>query len=409
MEGELCNVYLRVARVADVLYVDLADDAGHVVEIRPGAWSIATGSPVLFRRPKNMGALPLPASPGQGDLSVLMNERRDGGVLNIQTREERILVVGWLLGTLMPDKPYPALTLTGEQASGKSTAESTLRYQIDPFGPDGRGLVRPPRDPNDLGALAFSSHVLALENISYLSQDYSDALAAIATGTNFAARELYTNFEQASVHVRRPIIMNGIADFVTKGDLMSRAIVVTLDPIPDDERAFEGDLWERIDEARPHVMAGLFDAAACALAELPNTTLPNKPRMADFARWVKAAEPALPWEPGAFEAAYDANRQEARSILLDGDPLCDAIIRLVAKDLKWTGIPSDLYDVLASRTELTDDSGNRYLPKWFPKDPKTLGRQLRRIADALRTEIDVQFLRTNGRRVVSLKARGAGS
>jgi len=405
MEGELCNVYLRVARVADVLYVDLADGAGHVVEIRPGAWSIATGSPVLFRRPKNMGALPLPASPRQGDLSVLLNERSEGGVLNIRTREERILIVGWLLGTLIHDKPYPALTLTGEQASGKSTAESTLRYQIDPFGPDGRGLVRPPRDPNDLGAIAFNSHILALENVSYLSQDYSDALAAIATGTNFAARELYTNFEQASIYVRRPIIMNGIADFVTKGDLMSRAIAVTLEPIPDDERAFEGDLWSRIDEARPYVMAGLFDAAACALAELPNTTLESKPRMADFARWVKAAEPALPWEPGAFEAAYDANRQEARSIILDGDPLCDAVISFVAQQISWTGAPSVLHGLMKSRIEEFDDNGKRLLPKWFPKTPNSLGIQLRRVADALRTEINIEFPRSDGRRLITLEAR----
>ena len=41
------------------------------------------------------------------------------------------------------------------------------------------------------------------------------------------------------------------------------------------------------------------------------TNLPLLPRMADFALWATAAEPALGFAAGQFMAAYQANRRPA--------------------------------------------------------------------------------------------------
>jgi hypothetical protein len=42
-------------------------------------------------------------------------------------------------------------------------------------------------------------------------------------------------------------------------------------------------------------LAGLLDAVSTALANLVTVRLAERPRMADFAKWVSAAEPALEW------------------------------------------------------------------------------------------------------------------
>ena len=50
---------------------------------------------------------------------------------------------------------------------------------------------------------------------------------------------------------------------------------------------------------------GVKDALSAALANEATTHLPRKPRMADFAVWVSAAESATPWPPGGFMDAYE--------------------------------------------------------------------------------------------------------
>ena len=53
--------------------------------------------------------------------------------------------------------------------------------------------------------------------------------------------------------------------------------------------------------------------------------LARLPSMADFATWVVAAEPALPWEPGTFLAAYTRNRAAVVEYSLEGDPVAVAV------------------------------------------------------------------------------------
>ena len=47
--------------------------------------------------------------------------------------------------------------------------------------------------------------------------------------------------------------------------------------------------------------------------------------MADFAEWIVAAEPALPWKPGAFLAAYLGNQKDANDLTLEASPVAQAV------------------------------------------------------------------------------------
>src|SRR5215208_4286958 len=102
----------------------------------------------------------------------------------------------------------------------------------------------------------------------------------------------------------KPVILNGITDVVSRPDLLDRALIVSLPPIPEQERRSEAELWREFEQARPAILASLFDAVSGALSSVEDVRLEGMPRMADFALWATAAEEALGWDSGAFMAAY---------------------------------------------------------------------------------------------------------
>ena len=56
------------------------------------------------------------------------------------------------------------------------------------------------------------------------------------------------------------------------------------------------------------------------LRRLPDTKLERLPRLADFALWASACEPAI-WPPGTFWSAYCGNRDEAIENVIEADPV----------------------------------------------------------------------------------------
>ncbi len=93
----------------------------------------------------------------------------------------------------------------------------------------------------------------------------------------------------------RPVTLNGISDLTSRGDLFDRSIIFTLAPIGDAEKRRFKDVWQDFQAVRPAVLGALFDAVAMALSRADDVRLHNTSRNADFATWVVAAEPALPW------------------------------------------------------------------------------------------------------------------
>jgi hypothetical protein len=130
----------------------------------------------------------------------------------------------------------------------------------------------------------------------------------------------------------KPVILNGITDVATRPDLLDRALIVALPPIPDEERRPEAELWGEFERVRPAILASLFDAIAGALRSVEDVRLEGMPRMADFAVWATAAEKSLGWDAGTFMAAYSGNRQEATDSALDADPVAAVQAFMADKD-----------------------------------------------------------------------------
>ena len=71
----------------------------------------------------------------------------------------------------------------------------------------------------------------------------SDSLCRLSTGGGFATRTLYSNDEETFLDATRPVILTGITDFVSRGDLIDRSLFLHLPVIPEEKRRSERQFW----------------------------------------------------------------------------------------------------------------------------------------------------------------------
>ncbi len=389
-DGPGFEVYVRIAHMDNRIFADLANESWQAVEIAPSGWQVVADPRVKFRRPKGMRPLPLP-EPG-GSLDDLKE------FLNVGSQDWP-LVGAWVIGCFS-EGPYPILIFQGEQGAAKSTAAKVLKEIVDPSLPKLRAI---PREEADLLISAFNSWVLVFDNLSTIPKWFSNSLCRLSTGGGVGKRELYTDAEETILDVMRPIILNGIAALIHPGgqDLASRALVVELDQIQDGDRQAERPFWRRFEKAYPRILGAILDAVAAALANRDRIDLHPLPRMADFAVWSVAAEPTLPWEPGAFMAAYAGNRAEVVERSLAADVVGAAVLEFMESRLEWTGTPTALLEALeAIVPERTLKS------RAWPKAAHVLTARLKRAATFLRAVgVEVDTGKSGTRRTTIRKNR----
>jgi len=129
--------------------------------------------------------------------------------------------------------------------------------------------------------------------------------------------------------------------------------------------------------------------------------------MADFAEWIVAAEPVLPWKPGEFLTAYAGNRKDANDLTLEASPIAHAVRDLVKdRASPWVGTATAL---LRALEEITDETIRKQ--RSWPASGRALSNVLRRLAPNLRVVgVDVTFNRKHGgTRVIRIEHVGKPS
>ena len=296
------------------------------------------------------------------------------------------LALAWLLAALRPRGPYPVLALHGEHGTTKSTATRVLRSLVDP---NVAPLRSEPREPRDLIIAATNGWAIALDNVSALPVWLSDALCRLSTGGGFSTRELYTDAEETLFDAMRPVLINGIEEVATRGDLADRAVVVTLAPVAETDRMTEEEFGAAFEGARAGILGALLEVVSGGLRELPRTRLDRLPRMADFARWVTACEGTLGWEAGAFVRTYTDARRAATEATLEASAVATPVLAFVRAGGDWTGTAAEL---LAGLEAHVPEALRRDRMRW-PHSARGLSGALRRLGPALRAVgVDVEHL-----------------
>jgi hypothetical protein len=376
-EGEEHAVYIRLANLDDKIIIDIGCHKWHVIEVTRSGWRILDKSPVKFYRKRGMTSLSMPTK--GGSINQLMP------FINVEADDFK-LVAAWLLSVLGGVKPFPILILQGEQGTGKSTTSRILRALTDPSTVP---LRSPPKDVKDLLVSAANNYVVVLDNLSGLSPELSDCLCRLSTGGGIDPRSLYTDNEQFLVDIQRPIIVNGIDDVASRPDLSERSIHLELPVIDGGKRNDEKTFYADFDKVKGEIFGALLTGLACALTNIKTTVLSNKPRMADFAKWVTAAESGLSWRPGDFMRAYQKNRDSAITAGIESSPVGLAIMGLVEKHPNWTGTPTELLRELENIAGL-----NQIKSRSWPQSPKGLSNAIKRLTPNFRA-LKIEIVKTH--------------
>ena len=194
-------------------------------------------------------------------------------------------------------------------------------------------------------------------------------------------RTLFKNSDETLFRMARPIMLEGISNFVARADLLDRAIIFAAEPLS--SQRLERSLYSELERLRPGIFGALLDRLVIGIRQLPHTHLANAPRMADFATWAVACG------LDEFEKAYAANRQAAIDVILEHDVLARAVRALALAKSEWVGTATELLDLLGTAVKITN--------------PKLLSDELTRLAPMLRTVgLHIKPQRTADRREIRI-------
>ena len=243
----------------DAIYIDLGDPAWRAVQITPSGWSIIHEVPVRFIRSASTKALPVPETGGSIRLfrpfcNLRRPPRKDQEGTAVDT--DFVVLIGHILAIFRPDASYPVFVALGEHGSCKSTLAILIVRLTDPRAPEQRS---PPTNEEDLLVAAKTAHVLPYDNFSHLPDWLSDAFCRLATGGGAGKRKLYTDDDEILFEGRRPILLTGIEDFVTRPDLVDRANFFNHETVKDKDRLSDQEIETRFQRDKAKIFGVLLD------------------------------------------------------------------------------------------------------------------------------------------------------
>lgn len=371
------EAFYRVGHHMGKFYLDLGTPEWNAVEIDAHGWRIVERPPVNFVRSKKMKPLPLPTH--SSDLKLLLQ------YINIE-QEDWLLVAAWVVAALYPRGPYPILILAGQAGSAKSTTLKVLKAIIDPTGAALQGKIN---DERNLFVSASNSWLLALDNVSYISPEMSDAYCRLSTGGGYTHRQLHTDGDEYVIDVMRPVAINGIGEIATQQDMADRAIIITPPAISEDERRDEETFWAEFEQDKSQILGAMLNALATAIRRRPDVKLPKMPRMADFARIGVAAEPAFQDSEYKFLNLYEENREAIQETIVENSKVADVLRRMMATTTSWAGRPTELLEKLNNLADEKERDAS------WPKNAAKLTEKLQRVAPALQ-KVGISAMRSRG-------------
>ena len=262
---------IRVAGDAQRIHIDMADAGNNIIEISDGTWHIVGRTPYMFGRTELTAPMAQPALPGTGRIKPLWQH------VNVADEDKPVVLAVMIDALIQPDTSKTVAAFQAEHGSAKTSTMKRIVSLIDPSTVDARGA---PRNEDHWLSQAVGSWVVALDNLSSISDWLSDCICRAATGDGSVKRALYSDDSLWVSKFRRCVMLTGIDLGGLRGDLTDRIVSIKLKEITD--RRTEKELETQRATERSTVLGGLLDLAAKVHQMMGTVTIENLPRMADF-------------------------------------------------------------------------------------------------------------------------------
>ncbi len=361
--GKLVELNNRFARIGEDIYIETQNEGDEVIHINSDGWALTQNPPVIFKSYSHQVPLPSPVKGGS------IHELFD--ILSIRHREEEVLISSWLVSCLFTDIPRPHLWFIGEKGSGKTTQALCLKKLIDPVN-RGSFLYK---NTGEMAQIIDHHAVPFFDNFTKVTIEISDLLCSTYSGTDFTKRKQYTNDDDFTFSLKKPVLLSSISLGNPPSDLLDRCIVIEKSgfartTIP------EETLIEKFEEKRAEIFGAILDAAVETLKNYRHTEVSNYSRLADFQRIGTAAAIAFGYKKEDFESSFASNMKNKNFFKLQSFPVIPLIMKFMEKRDSWQGTMHQLQQELLL---LADD------PQSVNQNPSILSRLLNHCKDLLKT------------------------
>tara|TARA_R110000737_G_scaffold314184_1_gene323880 strand:- start:3698 stop:5494 length:1797 start_codon:yes stop_codon:yes gene_type:complete len=367
-KGEDMTVWQRNAPLDGGVEIDLGGEASNrVIVTKDGVNTHVTNSQTLFSHSATSSELPSVAE--EGDWTKIFP------YLNM-VKEHMLILVAYLTYILahpkQADVGYPILVIKGEQGSGKSfLCKSLIRALVDP---NNYGIQMFPSSIKEMAISVKNAFVLIYDNIRKLDHKWSDALCISSTGGSLSGRKLFADDEEVNFDLHGPKILNGIHNFLTESDAVSRCANIQLLPMVANRRKNEKELIQQLELDMPIIFRGLLDLISKCFAVEGTETITHPQRMMGFVHWLAKIELAEGMEVGTLQRIYAENQKEAMLDTIAEDRLAYAVLTMAKEYTQnmWSGTPTALLEELSSRVPT---KVSKYTQNW-PQTAISLSKRL---------------------------------
>jgi len=364
------ELFNRFAVQDQVVRIDMCDADCRMIEVSASGWNVIPQHRPLFYRASHQLELPDPETGGQ------IGQLYDS--LGLQSQEERLLVVTWMISALHPGIISPILVVCGSQGSGKTTLSRRIRSLIDPSSVEMLGNT-------ELSNLTqtFSHHAVpCFENVGRFSRNVADMFCRAVTGTGIEKRKLFTDSDPVLYSFRRAIIINGIDLPSTRSDFLERCLVIERQRL--NQFASLQQMDSIFEAQRPRLMGVLFDILSNVLnQENCHDPAGSEFRMSDFAILGRKVAIAMGLTADDFDRAYQANLNDQSNQLVEDCVLARCLLKFAEgfpDESPWEGTATELLKALREKISKLDLVGTK---DDFPKSPRWLSVRLDELAPYL--------------------------
>lgn len=372
------QIYNRIAMKEDVIYYDLCTIDWKFVRITKDSVEIVDyneSMPIFVRKQQQKEQI-MPLFDNKDSLEELAK------LLRIQDKDRQIFKIH-LVSMCLEAYPIPLMVILGEHGSIKTTIAKSIKRIIDPSGENISSL---PTKIEDLFLHFTNRYLASFDNISWISNEVSDALCRAITGDSQSKRKLYSDSDEVIFSYRRKGILNGIFPPLDKMDLRDRMIRYETLPVVDTERMSESEFNKRFAILLPFVVGQIFSSLqkSMSIYDTIKDEVKYQPRMADFTIYGECISRTLNYEPFSFVENY---RQKIEFNIIDvveSYPIIQIIESLMKDRPKYEKTVTDFHKecIHLAEIHMIDIDSKKKIS--FPTSPNKVKSHIERIKPTLR-------------------------